>query len=345
METITLTEPREVVDLAVTAVGYHPAESLVAVGLLGNRPGPVLRADLTDLGHPANLTRLVALLTGHAEQVLLVAFTADIEAGARTARAVEAALGSGCPVVESLWATPTAYGSLTCTRAGCCPPEGRPLTELQSTALRATTVLGGKVLAGDRAGLLPPTPTPDAIREAEAAATAWTTAHPAGAGADRAGWAREALEVWAAARAGDPGPSGWGRLGAVLAVPTGRDLVTVHAATGGAGVDPATGAVDPDVLAGMFSTPAGVAPLRPAATTAAAAAALLQAAAHTTGPTAGHAYAAGAVVAWWSGDGIRAALAADAALDADPGNTLAPLIRCAQQAGCPPTWAAARPRP
>jgi hypothetical protein len=352
VETVTLTQAREVVDLAVTTLGYRPTESLVAVGLLGatgTAVGPVLRADLPDLDDPANLTAMAGLLTKHAGRALIVVFTTDPRTARRTATALGAALGTACPVVEALWVSATAYGSLTCTHPGCCPPAGHPVADLDSTHLRAATVARGRVVVPDRAALLPAPADPAARGAVEAARAAFAATHrdPTGPGHEGGGstGTRLAVQVLAAALARETTGStaerltGYGHLTAVLEVAPWRDAVILAVVTGATPDDPAGDAAE--VLDRMLPAPGGAAPrppLRPGAQVPAQVDLLLRAATHATGAPAAQAYAVAALLAWWAGDGARADVAATAAHRADPGNQLAALVATALRLALPPAW-------
>lgn len=77
-------------------------------------------------------------------------------------------------------------------------------------------------------------------------------------------------------------------------------------------------------------------PLRPGPQVPAQVDLILRAATHASGVPAAQAYAVAALLAWWTGDGARADVAATAAHRADPGNQLAALVATALRLALPP---------
>ncbi|WP_299039864.1 DUF4192 domain-containing protein [uncultured Pseudokineococcus sp.] len=340
MNVIRIDQAREILAAVASTLGFQPTDALVLVGLRGNRHtlGPVIRIDLPALEDPTAVAHLVTLATTHSNACLLITYTPDNQrpAGRRAASTLTAALDEARhPVLETLWVTPTAYGSATCADPDCCPPTGHPLSDLDSTLIRATDVTNGRALVPTRADLIPAPATPAARRLAEAARAAWTAEHPA----TNPAHTRDALQVWTTALAtpADVDPSTYGHLAAVLTDPTWRDLVITHAATDGTGINPETATARTDAIRAMLALP-GEPTQRPGENLPAALDLLMRTAAHATGSPAAHAWAATALLAWYSGHGARAALAAEAAHNADPDNTLAALATQILAAQIPPAW-------
>src|SRR5665647_773613 len=147
---IRLLEPRELLAFLPYQLGFQPTESLVAVSLRGQRAhvGLVARVDLDDLGDDEGGPGLARALVGHldadrAHAYALVVYSAD-GVGAvgstanRAVKAVEnlrAAAEAHLPERGAWVVTSTGYSALGCADERCCPPGGRPLAELQSTAI------------------------------------------------------------------------------------------------------------------------------------------------------------------------------------------------------------------
>ncbi|MEJ5913718.1 DUF4192 family protein, partial [Pseudokineococcus sp. 1T1Z-3] len=242
----------------------------------------------------------------------------------------------------ALWVSATAYGSLDCSDDRCCPAEGWPLADVEASVVRAETTMRGQTIAATREALLPAPATPTARREAEAARLAWITEHGQAADTnDAEARAHAALFEWTrpfiTGRDGDHDADTYGRLAAVLSVPTWRDLVIAFVVTQGEACD----LTDASRVAfgQMFAAAGGAKPRRPSTMTLPAEVSLLlRTATHTSGAPAAHAYATAAVLAWWSGDGATANLAVDAAIEADSANSLALLTRDILANGMAPAW-------
>lgn len=343
---IRATQTRDLVAAATTALGFTPTDSLVVMCLRGprHRVGLTMRADLAALDDPGAAATITKQVRQHADATVLLVFTDDPAARRRGYRNAEATL-RGIPVFQALWVTATAYGSLTCSDPRCCPVEGSPLADVQASVVRAETTLRGHTVAATREALLPAPASPTARRETEAARLAWITEHGHAArtgdtGADEAR-AHTALSEWTrpfiTGRDADHDTDTYGRLAAVLSEPTWRDLVLALVVTKGEATDLEN--VTETAFRGMFTTTPGTEPLRPSTETLPAEVSLLlRTAAHTTGGPAAHAYALAAVLAWWSGDGATANLAVEAAIEADPANSLALLTHDVLANGMAPVW-------
>ncbi|GAB4056296.1 DUF4192 domain-containing protein [Catellatospora paridis] len=172
--TYTLTERADLLGYVPYLLGFHPADSVVVLGLTDRRIGVVARADL---GHPHAETarRLGRLLTaagrgGRAAitSVLLVGYGPD-PAAADTTREVANALDArGYHVREVLLHAGDRYHCLQCD--DCTPPEGAPF-DLSRTAAAAIATYQGLVAQPDRAAvehLVEPVGGPAAIAMAQA---------------------------------------------------------------------------------------------------------------------------------------------------------------------------------
>ncbi|HUX69871.1 MAG TPA: DUF4192 domain-containing protein [Cellulomonadaceae bacterium] len=381
--TIRVREPRELIALIPHQLGFQPDESAVVVSLREprGRVGLVARVDLDDLSDASSGPQLARTLVTHlvhdgAARAVLVLYTADDGAVAtraaplvgetagqphtwrsprvRTAArhladAAEPYLGE----VDTWVVGPRGYGGLDCTSPDCCPPGGRPLTELESTTTGAHMVLAGSVVAARREDLARiPRAGVDARRRAAAARVRAERRRSVAVAAGSAAvcrWRDEAIALWraevAAGRDGHSGerPSRLGRIEAALGDIRVRDAILVSFVPGtgdlaertvgtGAGIEHEVSCA----VARIVAPSDGLAP--PLESTVSHRAALEAVVAHGRLDAQAPALSLLAVLAWWSADGARAAVLLDRALEADPGYRLALLVREAVDAGMPPGW-------
>lgn len=344
-DVIRASDTRDLVATATAVLGFTPTESLVVICLKGerNRVGMVMRADLASLTGADAAATIGAQVRRQADAAVVLVYSDDPAARRRGYAAASGAL-LGLPVPRALWVSTTAYGSLDCPDTRCCPAEGWPLGEVEASVVRAETTMRGQTITATREALLPAPATPAARREAEAARLAWITEH--GQAADTGDTeaddtrAHAALFEWTRPFITGRDADTYGRLAAVLSVPTWRDLVLAFVVTQGEACDLSD--ASRVAFERMFTVAPGAEPLRPSTMTLPAEVSLLlRTAAHTSGTPAAHAYATAAVLAWWSGDGATANLAVDAAIEADGANSLALLTRDVLANGMAPAWTTA----
>lgn len=352
--TIRTAEPRELLALVPYQLGFRPVESAVVLSLRGGvRVGLVARVDLADLldpvGGPAVARSLVAhLLADGAGAVVLVLYTgADLQADESVGRValgrLAAAAGRLLPEPACWVVGPRGYHALGCREPGCCPPGGRPLTELEGTRVGAEMVLRGATVEGSREdlGRLPQVGV-EARRAARRAAARWSARRATlrdTAEAHR--WRAAGLELWRELVDGAPGAAvAHGRLSAALADVLVRDAVLVDLVPGHARVADrvVAGWNGPEVgraLRAVVDPAAAVPP--PVERLGAACAVLREVAAHRPGAAA-PALTLLALAAWWSGDGARASVLVTRALELEPGYRLADLLEQTLDHGVPPGW-------
>lgn len=370
--TLEVCEPRELLALVPYQLGFQPRESLVLVSLRhpDGRVGLVARVDLDDVCAPGGGETVVARLVDHlradgAATVVLVVYTDDplpggACAGARAqavARAVAAAAGT--LDVASTWVVGTVgYSRLGCTDPVCCPPQGRPLTELESTQVGAHMVWAGATVRASRHELAVLRPVPEADRlRAAAAAVAWTRARSAdgASGVAHLDWLERSLATWRRAVAGEASAAELGQIGAALDDVVVRDAVLVSLVPGsgvlpeqivleagapgaelGTGTGTGTGDAVGRAVAAIVDPQVGV---RPDGSTERSRQALERVVGHhDTEGAPGRTLLA--LVAWWRGDAALAAAHLDRVAP-EKRYRLAGLLRAALDAGMPPGWAAA----
>ncbi|MDT0164337.1 DUF4192 domain-containing protein [Actinotalea sp. AC32] len=362
--TIRTSEPRELLALVPFQLGFQPQESAVVISVRAHRSrvGMVARVDLADLSCPVRGPEVARALVAHlvadgARSVVLVVYTAADLRGTDAATATSlvrnvARATEGVLDGPSTWVvTPGGWYGLDCSDDTCCPPGGRPHAELESTAVGAEMVLRGAAVAPSREGLgAVGDASAPARRSARRAAVRWADrARAAASPSELHRWRHAGLVEWRscleAARAGRPEtrPTVLGRLRAslddvlvrdavlLLVVPCEEDLPD-RVVAGDAGADVG------DALRALVDPAGGVPP--DGETCRAVGGVLAGVAAHTTGGRHAPSLTLLAVLAWWSGDGARAAVLLERALEAEPAYRLARLVEEAVVAGMPPGWLA-----
>lgn len=379
--TIRTGEPRELLALIPFQLGFQPAESAVVVSLrtARSRVGLVARVDLADLADADDGRQVARSLVSHlvgdgARRAVLVVYTAagspEAEVVASRAHghlqeAAEHFLGD----VDCWLVGPAGYRSLGCTDTACCPPDGRPLTDLQGTEVGAHMVLGGARVAGSREEVARIVPAPAAARRSAARAAArWAAQMPPVAGSPMHRWRRSGLMLWrtelrracvelgpavregaAVGRGAGRGPATWdvpeatvlGRIRVALDDVLVRDAVMVGFVPGTDQVADGLIAEDADADVGgamkvIVDPEVGRAP--DPVLHAAARAVLEEVVAHTVRRHQAPALTLLAVLAWWEGDGARAGVLVERALGVSPDYRLAVLIEETLRAGMPPGW-------
>lgn len=366
--TLRVDEPREIISLVPYRLGFRPRESAVAVSLRAprGRVGVVMRVDLDAMGDPLVGSQVARAVVGtlgkdRATSSVLVVYTDDDPRGRPGAagRAVrhyreasETLLG---PV--AVWVvTATGYLSFDCART-CCPPGGRPLSELESTQVAARMVLEGTAVVDSRDALVRfPVADADRRRVVARSRRRWEQREQLAA---RQGplaveaWRTGSLAAWrtvvdvVAGRAPAGTRASWGRVEAGLRDRRVRDAVLASFVPGMGdlperslrGTRPA-----PDVDAAMGRVTArimGAAEGRPPAREATRTheTALEGVIAHGLHGRQAPALTLLGLLAWWRGDGARASILLARALGDDPGYRLAALLDSALAAGLGPGWA------
>jgi hypothetical protein len=336
---LRLAAPADILAAVPHLLGFHPDSSLVVIGA-GGQPGRVrlsCRYDLPDPPEPAAATRIAehvrhmlgrehlttAIVVGYGPGRLVTPLTDVLAPALRQA---------GLTLREMMRAEHGRYWSYLCTEPGCCPPEGVPF-DISCHPVAAAMTVAGVGVYPDRSALarsLDPVTGKAAermkaatSRACERAAALVAEAGQAQAGQGRAGHARAAAG------------------GALrLVVAAGRQAVREAIAAYRAG-----SAVTDDQLAWLAVTltdlrvrddawarmepPHQDAHLR-----------LWTDVVRRADPAQVPAPAALlAFVAWQSGNGALAGIAIDRALAADPGYSLALLLRDIVEAGVPPSEA------
>jgi hypothetical protein len=174
---VTLHTPTDLLAAVPYLLGFHPADSVVVVGLAGTRVVFTARADLPTPEAPPDQALALAdqlgeVLAGQRVDTALVIGYGEAAAVTRTVFPLRDALrGYGVSVGEMLRADGGRYWSYLCESVQCCPADGTPY-DMTGTEVAAAATYAGQVVLPDRAALERSlTPVEGAEREAMERAT------------------------------------------------------------------------------------------------------------------------------------------------------------------------------
>ena len=147
----TLTSPHDLLAAIPFLIGYHPSNSLVLVALSSDSTnqdcvGMAMRVDLPIDVAAEGYDLLASHLTREmAEGALLVAYVPDESTAGESVliNASAALMRAGIEIKESLIVQRNRFRSLLCIDQGCCPPEGTPVPEIDSSRIAAEHVIAG----------------------------------------------------------------------------------------------------------------------------------------------------------------------------------------------------------
>lgn len=142
----TLTSPHDLLAAVPFLIGYHPSNSLVLVALKDDSVGMAMRVDLPSSETSASYDLLASHFTREdADGAFLVAYIPDeCQTGENVLINASAALmRAGIDIKESLLVQSNRFRSLICIDASCCPPEGSPVPEIDSSRIAAEHVIAG----------------------------------------------------------------------------------------------------------------------------------------------------------------------------------------------------------
>jgi hypothetical protein len=152
---LRLREPVDVLAAIPYLVGYHPAESMVLLGMRGKQLTFTARLDLPSVDASRQDVRdtidhmLQVVLRQRLTGVLIVGFGPDerVRPLAHALRGVYAT--AGLDVLEALRAEDGRYWSYLCTDPLCCPEDGSPY-DPEASAVAAEWTVAGRVALPDR---------------------------------------------------------------------------------------------------------------------------------------------------------------------------------------------------
>lgn len=155
--TIVIRGPRDAVTAVPCLLGFHPERSLVTLGLGGPDGTCAIRVDLPPPGPPdecgeraeAAAEHLADVLTANrAGRALLVGYGPGPQVTSMVDAVGAALTEAGIQVVEALRVEGDRFWSYLCGDLRCCPPEGTPFDFRASAAAADAVVHGTVVLSG-----------------------------------------------------------------------------------------------------------------------------------------------------------------------------------------------------
>jgi hypothetical protein len=147
---LQLRSPHDVIAAVPYLLGFHPSDSLVAVGADGPQGTCAMRLDLPpDDCEPDHVTdaaeHLAGLLSQHRfRHAVLVGYGAPDRVAPIMASARDALTAGGVEVLETLRVDGGRYWSCDCSVPECCPPEGTPY-DVSASPIAAQATLAGRV--------------------------------------------------------------------------------------------------------------------------------------------------------------------------------------------------------
>lgn len=158
---LRLRSPEDLLAVVPYVMGFHPSDSLVAVGFAGPR-GRVrctVRIDLPESGDAGRAKAVADQLAAMLERarvgtVTLVGY-GPLDRAEQLATLTQQRLAElDIPAPEVLWvdADRSHYRSLSCADPDCCPPDGKPY-DTGSSSVAAQATLAGLVALPDRESL------------------------------------------------------------------------------------------------------------------------------------------------------------------------------------------------
>ncbi len=337
---IRAAEPRDLIAYAWYVMGFRPRESLVVVGLRGERrrTGVVARIDLPDRRSLVReVDAVVRLLERDRDDACLLLVVSDEpKVGDRLPHedlvegfAALLTVDRKIDVVDALLVDRQTYRSYLCGEPLCCPPEGTPLDAVHASRVAAAMVLDGHCVVDDEADLVADVEPAGALARGEAPLVL-PRGRP-GRGRRRAAFDRWCADLDARADAPDRPEELLAAIRADLAT---RDAVLLTLVPGS--LDVARGLLDGrpfprDGFAGLRR--------RPDPEVVAVGNRLLAALARRA-PRGRRAEPLALLgwLGWWSGDCVRGRLLAERALAEEPGHRLAGLASALLAEAVPPPW-------
>lgn len=157
---VRLRTPAQIVAAVPYLVGFHPSESVVAIGL-GSAASRVCLTMRVDLVPPADAVPLADTLVTHLEQagaggMFVLVFTegpGDPPSPDLVQSIGTSAEAAGIEVKDALWVRAGRWRSYRCRRPECCPAEGTPVDPGEVSELAAASAWMGDVVHRSREDL------------------------------------------------------------------------------------------------------------------------------------------------------------------------------------------------
>ena len=148
----TLTSPHDLLAAVPFLVGYSPKESLIVIALKDDAVGMAMRVDYPEDIDIDQIDSLAShLVREKADGALVVAYIPEgvFDSEYLLAPLREAIDLRGIKLRECLEVRHNRWRSVLCTDHQCCPPEGNPMPDLESSRIAAEQVASGKPLPFD----------------------------------------------------------------------------------------------------------------------------------------------------------------------------------------------------
>lgn len=149
----TLTSPHDLLAAIPFLIGYHPNDSLVLVAIKAGNVSMAMRIDYPKIEN-ADAYDLLShhLKLDEADSALLIAYvplnnSQIYESGADVLGQMATSLSTNdIEIRESIEVIGTRWRSVICADISCCPPEGNPLPDFESSRVAAEQVMQGRSL-------------------------------------------------------------------------------------------------------------------------------------------------------------------------------------------------------
>ncbi|MFI6076613.1 DUF4192 domain-containing protein [Actinoplanes sp. NPDC051343] len=169
--TIAVRNAADLVDAAPYVIGFHPTDSLVVLGLSGNRVLFAARYDLPPLDSD-DVVQLGAVISAQqARCVAVLAYGPPATADPVVRRALAVFDAFRVRVLEALRVHEGRWWSYFCSDSGCCPSEGTPFNTATSLIAAEATYRGQVALPSRQALVALVAPVDGHARTSMAAAT------------------------------------------------------------------------------------------------------------------------------------------------------------------------------
>jgi Domain of unknown function (DUF4192) len=164
---LRLRGPADIVHAIPYLLGFHPHESLVLIGLDGCELVVTARVDLVDLSEPALIAQTMTAMHRGGTREVVAALVTEMGCGpeqrwlSEVGELSDVAKAAGCELLDVLLVAAGRWRSLVCVDSLCCPPEGHPIPAPDQSAVAASATFAGLVALPDRdslAALLAPRP-------------------------------------------------------------------------------------------------------------------------------------------------------------------------------------------
>jgi hypothetical protein len=150
--TLRVSSSAELIATLPYLIGFHPADSIVVLGVRGLKIAFAARHDLPEPGVPGAVVRgeaarMAALVAGQGvTATAVIGYGAEALVTPTVLRLTEALERAGLPVIEQLRVADGRYWSFHCLDRGCCPATGRECLPPHSSIAAAATYSGAVAL-------------------------------------------------------------------------------------------------------------------------------------------------------------------------------------------------------